>query len=187
MNPLNLPAERTALVVVDVQLDYFPGGRFVLFRPRAVLRQTLRLRDWARRQGLPIFWIRHTGTAESLFLRPGSPGQALHPDLAPLPGETVVDKAYPNSFLGTGLEDQLRARGVDTVVWAGMMSWMCVDSSVRHAHDRGFQNILARDAVASGWMKGPYGLVTPWSAQRAFVTALGFHHARVVTTEQVVG
>lgn len=175
-----------ALVVVDVQLDYFPGGRFVLFRPRAALKQTVRLRDWARAQGLPIFWIRHTGTEASRFLRPGSPGLALHPDLAPLDTEVIVDKTVPNSFVGTDLEARLRALGVDEIVWAGMMGWMCIDSSVRHSKDLGFANVVARDAVASGWMDGPYGLVTPWSAHRAFLTALGFHHARVVTTRDVV-
>jgi nicotinamidase-related amidase len=177
----------TALVVIDVQNDYFPGGRFVLFRAKAALRQTLILRDWARRTSIPIFWIRHISRkAGSFFLLPGSQGAELHPALGPLASELVVEKDDPNSFVGTGLEAQLRGRGIDTVVWAGMIGWMCVDTTVRSAKDRGFCNLLAYDAVASGWLKGPYGLVTPWSAHRAFLSALGFYHSRLRSTRSIV-
>ena len=154
---------KTALVVIDVQNDYFPGGKFVLFRANAALRKTLILRDWARRLGLPIVWVRHTSChAGSFFLLPDTKGQELHPALEPRPGELLVDKDDPNSFVGTNLEALLRQRGIDTVVWAGMISWMCVETTVRSAKDRGFRNLVVRDAVASGWLKGPYGIVTPW-------------------------
>jgi nicotinamidase-related amidase len=174
---------RTALVVIDVQKDYFPGGKFVLFRARAALRKTLRLRDWARAQGLAVWWIRHTSSASrSFFLVEGTPGADLHPLLQPREDEPLVNKRDPNCFLGTDLETQLRSRGIDTVVWAGMISWMCVETTVRSAKDKGFRNLVAHDAVASGWMKGPYGLVTPWSAHRAFLSGLGLYHAEVFST-----
>ncbi len=183
----SIDPRRTALVVIDVQNDYFPGGRFVLFRANAALRQTLRLRDWARRQGIPVFWIRHISRkAGSFFLLPGTQGAELHPALGPLDSEPVVEKDDPNSFVGTDLESQLRGQGIETVVWAGMIGWMCVDTTVRSAKDRGFRNLLAYDAVASGWLKGPYGLVTPWSAHRAFLSALGFYHARLLPTRRIV-
>lgn len=177
---------RTALVVIDVQNDYFPGGRFVLFRPRAALGRTLALRDWARRRGIGIFWVRHTSPADARFFRTGTLGRELHPSLGVLPSEPIVDKTDPNSFVGTDLEAQLRSRGVDTLVVAGMMTWMCIDTTVRSAKDRGFRNLLAFDATASGWLNGPYGPVTPWSAQRAFVSALGFRHATVLSTKEIV-
>ena len=183
MTPLD-PA-KTALVVIDVQNDYFPGGRFPLFRANAALKNVLALRDWARGRSIPIFWVRHTSRAESRFFRPGTPGRELHPRLVP-GDETIVDKTTPNSFVGTNLEALLRKSGVDTVVWAGMMTWMCVDTTVRAAKDLGFSNILAHDACASGWLKGPHGVVTPWSSHKAFVAALGFHHATLTTTKTVL-
>lgn len=90
--------------------------------------------------------------------------------------DVIVDKTTPNSFVGTNLESLLKAGGVDTVVWAGMMTWMCVDTSVRAAKDLGFVNLLAHDACAAGWLKGPHGVVT-----------LGFHHATLVSTRALVG
>lgn len=182
------PNRKTAaLVVIDVQNDYFPRGRFVLFRARAALRKTLVLRDWARNLGLPVVWIRHTSRQPgAFFLLPGTKGAELHPALGPLSGELIIDKEDPNSFIGTNLEQVLRAQGITTVVWAGMISWMCVETTVRSAKDRGFQNWVAYDATASGWLKGPYGLVTPWAAHRAFLSALGFVHAKVRSTRHIV-
>jgi nicotinamidase-related amidase len=184
MNPIDL--KHTALVVVDVQNDYFPGGRFVLFRPRAALKKVLQLRDWARNRGITVFWVRHTGTVEAKFFRPGTPGRELHQALEPRADEPIINKAYPNSFLDTDLQAQLDVRGIQTVVWAGMMTWMCIDTSVRSAKERGFRNLLAHDACASGWLTGPQGPVTPWSAHRAFVAALSFHHAELSATKALV-
>jgi len=185
MKPTLDPA-KTAFVVIDVQKDYFPGGRFVLFRANAALRKTLALRDWARDHGLPVIWIRHNSRQKgAFFLLPDTPGQALHPALWPLPEETVVDKEDPNSFVGTDLEALLRGKGIETVIWAGMISWMCVETTVRSAKDRGFRNVVARDAVASGWMTGPYGITTPWTAHRAFLSALGFYHAEVRSVKEI--
>lgn len=175
----------TALVVIDVQNDYFPRGRFPLFRAHAALKNVLALRDWARARGLAVFWIRHTGQPDSPFFRPGTPGRELHPALEPRADEAIVDKTRPNSFFATDLEAQLRARGVKTVVWAGMMTWMCVDTTVRAAKDLGFTNVLAHDACAAGWLKGPQGVVPPRSSHKAFVAALGFHHATLAATKKI--
>jgi len=182
-----LDPTRTALVVIDVQNDYFPGGLFPNWGARKALRQVLALRDWARSRGLPIFWVRHTSARPGApFFHPGTPGRELHPALEPRADEPIVDKDRPNSFAGTGLEDELRRRGVDTVVWSGMMAWMCVDTTVRAAKDLGFRNLVAYDATASGWVKGPWGPVAPWTAQRAFISALGFVHAELRPTRDLV-
>ena len=185
MTTTSFDKTKTALVVIDVQNDYFVGGRFPNWGAQGALKKTLVLRDWARAQGLPVYWVRHTGTPTSLFFRPGTEGRELHPALGPLADETIVDKEDPNSFIGTGLEDSLRGKGIDTLVVAGMMSWMCIDTTVRSAKDRGFRNLLAHDACAAGWTKGPYGVVTPWSSHKAFMSALGFRHAIVLSTKEI--
>lgn len=180
---INLDSRSTALVVIDVQNDYFPGGRFPLFRANAALKKILILRDWARQRATPVYWVRHTSRPDSPFFRPETHGRELHPDLDVGRQETIVDKTTPNSFFGTNLEAILRAQGIRTVVWAGMMTWMCVDTTVRAAKDLGFQNYLAHDACAAGWLKGPHGIISPWTFHRSFVAALGFHHATVASTK----
>ncbi len=203
---LDLPHTSTAVVTIDIQLDYFGGYRypprngagpyrsaFPLFRARSALARTVALLDWARERHLPILHVRHESTRPgSTFLNAGTPGTELHPALAVRPGEAIVPKNFPNSFRGTELEPRLRGLGVTTVVWAGMISWMCVDTTVRAAWDLGFSNVLISDATASGPLMKVDGLtraasggrigmpIAPWTLQRDFVAGLAALHARVL-------
>ena len=156
----------TAIVTIDIQMDYFLGGKFL-----------------AAERGLPIFHIRHEGLdPNGRFLVRGTPGTALHPALG-IPGdgsEPVIVKHKPDSFLGTDLEERLHAAGVTRVAWMGMMSWMCVDTTVRAAKARGFDNLLVEDACAAGWLAHRGLPVFPWSAHRAFMAALGSGFAKLV-------
>jgi nicotinamidase-related amidase len=175
--------QTTAIVTIDIQMDYFPGGKFPLFRAKAAARRTALVLAAGRERGLPIFHVRHEGLdPKGRFLVAGTPGTELHPALA-VPGdgsELVIVKRLPDSFLGTGLEELLRAAGIGRVVWMGMMSWMCVDTTVRAAKAKGFDSILVEDACASGWLLHRGLPVFPWSSQRAFMAALGSHHAKLV-------
>lgn len=186
-----LPAGRTAVVTIDIQLDYFPGGAFPLWRSGTALRRTCELLAWARAESLPVFHVRHnTDQPGARFLVAGTPGTALHPRLDIRAGEVIVDKNFPNSFRATDLEARLKALGVTTVVWAGMITWMCVDTTVRAAKDLGFNNLLAADATASGPLlrnvgKLP-GVIPPWRSQSAFLAALGAYHAKVVPVRAIL-
>jgi nicotinamidase-related amidase len=185
------PEGRTAVVTIDIQLDYFPGGRFPLWRAGRALKRAARLLDWARDQGLPVIHVRHSSDrAGARFLLAGTPGIALHPGLGIREGETIVDKHFPSSFHQTDLEQQLRARGITTVIWAGMITWMCVDTTVRAAKDLGFDNFVASDATAAGPLlrnAGLPGLVPPWRSQSAFLAALGAYHAQVLPVKAIIG
>jgi nicotinamidase-related amidase len=170
-----------AVVTIDIQADYFPGGAFPLFGAKRALKKARIVLNRAREAGIPIFHIKHEGQSpQARFLREGSPGTELHPGLGILAGEAVIVKHEPDSFLGTELEARIRAIGAKKVLWMGSMSWMCVDTTVRAAKALGLDNLLVEDACAAGWMlKG--GLpVFPWTSHRAFMAALGYHHARVI-------
>jgi nicotinamidase-related amidase len=181
---------KTAIVTIDIQMDYFPGGKFPLYRARSAARNAAFVLVEGRRRGLPIFHIKHEGLDPTgAFLVRGTPGTELHPALAlPADGsEAIIVKHRPDSFLETDLEARLRAATVDRVVWMGMMSWMCVDTTVRAATARGFDNILVEDACAAGWLRH-HGLpVFPWSSHRAFMAALGTSFARLARARDVAG
>jgi len=182
---IQLVDQFTAVVTIDIQLDYFPGGRFPLWRARHALKRNRQLLVWARQRGLPIFHVQHfTLRPGARFLQDGTPGTALHPGLAIQDGEPVIAKHFPNSFRDTNLEQSLRERGITTVIWTGMISWMCVDTTVRAAFDLGFKNILIHDATASGPLLrnvgGWPGIVWPWRLQSSFMAALGAFHAQVL-------
>ena len=175
--------KKMAIVTIDIQLDYFPGGRFPLFKARSALRNSTRVLAAGRSLGLPIYHVKHEGlNPKGSFLVAGSPGVELHPDLG-IPtggGEKVIVKHEPDSFQGTELEEALRSAGVERVVWMGMMSWMCVDTTVRSAFARGFEGILVEDACAAGPLRHGLLPVFPWTSHRAFMAALGARFARLV-------
>ena len=114
--------QKSALVLIDLQNDYFPGGRFELFGAPAAVAKARLVLDYARRTCLPVLHVRHEADRPgATFFLPGTPGAAIHPDVAPLPGETVVCKHFPNSFRETALQTRLTALGVTHLVVAGML------------------------------------------------------------------
>ncbi|MFA6505539.1 MAG: isochorismatase family protein [Treponemataceae bacterium] len=172
-----------AIVTIDYQMDYFPGGRFPLWRAAAAIKKAAAALACARRRGIPIYHVRHESTdPKARFLAADTPGTALHPALSlPSDGsEPVILKHRPDSFLETDLEERLTSAGIKRVVWMGMISWMCVDTTVRAAKAKGYENYLVEDACAAGWLLHNRLPVFPWSSHRAFMAALGAHHAVLI-------
>jgi len=189
MPRLRVARDSTALITIDIQRDYFPGGRFPLWRPGRALASVRVALEAGREARLPIFHVRHESLMPgSRFLLPGTDGALLHPGLG-IPAddsEPIVLKHEPDSFLETELEALLQAKGVEHVIWMGMMTWMCVDTTVRAATARGYQNILVEDACAAGWLLKGHLPVFPWTSHRAFVAALGARFATVVRARELV-
>jgi nicotinamidase-related amidase len=175
-----------AVLTIDIQVDYFPGGAFPLFRPKAAVKKARIVLDRAREAGIPVFHVKHEGQSpRARFLKAGTSGTELHPGLGIREGEAVLVKHEPDSFLGTELEARLRSLGAKKLLWMGMMSWMCVDTTVRAAKALGFENVLVEDACAAGWMSKGGLPVFPWASHRAFMAALGYHHARLMKAPDI--
>ncbi len=172
MNEIDIA--HTAVVVIDVQKDYFLGGRFPLWKSTKALKAVIKVVNEARKDNLPVIWIRHEGLSpKSTFLSAGTDGCSLHPSLPVFSGDAVIVKHEPDSFQDTALDALLKEKGIETVIWMGMMTWMCVDTTVRAAFKMGYRNILVTDATASGWLKDSKGLIFPWHTQRSFIASLG--------------
>jgi nicotinamidase-related amidase len=175
-----------ALVIIDIQRDYFPGGAHPLHEPQAAAAAARSVLERFRAQGEPVFHIQHVWNApEATFMRPGSDGVELHPAVAPLAGERLITKQAPNAFLGTPLERELRERGVDQVVVCGMMTSMCVDASVRAAADLGFAVTLVHDACAAPALSFAGVEVAAPAVQAAFLGALADGYASVVAAAEL--
>jgi nicotinamidase-related amidase len=139
-----------ALVVIDIQNDYFPGGRMELVGAEDASRRARTLLDVFRASGEPLFHVQHLfETADAPFFVPGTEGSEIHADVAPQPGERVIVKHHPNAFRDTPLHDELVRLDVDDVVLCGMMTSMCVDASARAAADLGLRTTIAGDACAA--------------------------------------
>jgi nicotinamidase-related amidase len=175
-----------ALVIVDIQKDYFPGGAHPLEAPDAAAAEARRLLESFRAAGEPVVHVRHVWDDEdATFMRPGTDGVEIHPEVAPLEGELVITKAYPNSFRETELEGELRARGIDELVVCGMMTSMCVDATVRAAVDLGFDTTVAHDACATCGLEFDGRSVPAQAVHSAFLAALGDGYATIRATDDI--
>jgi len=155
--------EKTALLIIDAQQEYFaPIGKLVLPDGPPAIARIAQALDWARRRRVPVFHVVHESRRpNATIFVPGSPALAIHPTVAPIAGEPIVQKHLPGSFTNTGLEAELRARGVERVVVSGFMTQMCCDTTAREAAHRGFAVTLLSDATAAMDVKGPDGAVIP--------------------------
>lgn len=170
---------KVALLVIDMQRDFIEEGGFGaalgndVSRLRAIIPTVARLLDGFRAAGLPVLHTRECHApdlsdcppakrlrgAPSLrigdpgpmgrILIAGEPGAEILPELAPLPGETVIDKPGKGAFYATDLQRILQARGITQLIVAGVTTEVCVQTTMREANDRGYDCVLAQDATES--------------------------------------
>lgn len=174
------------LILIDIQRDYFPGGRFPLVGPEAAAERAAVLLRSFRDRGLPVIHVRHESLgADAGFLAAGTDGARPHPAVEPAGDEIVVTKHHPNAFRETDLADRLAA-GSPLVV-AGMMTSMCVDATVRAASDRGYSVTVAGDACAAPDLEYVGTRVAGADVHAAFLAALGSAYAEVRTVDEIIG
>ena len=175
-----------ALLIIDIQNDYFPGGAMELVGSPEAGAQAGRLLEAFRAKGLPVIHMQHVSVRPgATFFRPGTPGMDIHACVAPRTGETVFQKNFPNSFRGTPLLEHLRAQNISKLVIAGMMTQMCIDTSTRAAADLGFECTLAHDACATRAQTFGGVTVPAEQVQAAFMAALNGLFAKVLSTDAV--
>ena len=176
-----------ALLLIDIQNDYFPGGAMELVGSPAAGVQAGKLLQAFRQKARPVIHIQHISTRPgATFFLPDTPGVEIHGSVAPKAGETVFQKNYPNSFRETPLLEHLRKHQITQLVIAGMMTQMCVDSTTRAAADLGFQCVLAHDACATRGLSFGGKTVPAESVQTAFLAALNGLFAKVQSVEEVI-
>ncbi|MCE9657929.1 MAG: cysteine hydrolase [Burkholderiales bacterium] len=178
----------TALVLIDLQNDYFPGGTMELVGAQAAVSRAAALLAAFRGRSLPVFHIRHIALRPgATFFLPGTPGAKIHPAVAPAEGERVVTKHHPNSFRETTLLQDLRAVDAKSLVVAGMMTHMCVDTTVRAAADLGFSCSLAHDGCATRNLQFGGATVDAANVQLAYLAGLNGAFATVGSAEELAG
>lgn len=174
-----------ALVVIDIQNDYFPGGKWTLFNMDAAADNAALLLGDARGRGDLVVHVRHEfPTADAPFFAPGSVGAQIHDKVKKVDGEHVVLKHQINSFRDTDLKAVLDQNGVEEVVICGAMSHMCVDAATRAAADFGYRVTVVHDACASRDLDFDGVSVPAAKVHAAYMSALAFGYAKSLSTEQ---
>jgi nicotinamidase-related amidase len=172
-----------ALVIVDIQRDYFPGGKMPLHEPEAASEKAARVLEAFRAAGNPVIHVQHLSPAGGGFLEEGTEGAEMV--LSPRQGERLITKRAPNSFLGTDLEQTLRSLDVEEVVVTGMMTSMCVDATTRAGADLGFKMTLVPDACAAPDLEFGGRKVDAQDVHASFVAALGQFYATVTPANEI--
>ena len=212
--PYTLDPTHTALVIIDMQRDFIERGGFGdslgndVKRLEAIIPTTAALLGLFRAQGWPVIHTREAhkpdlsdcppskirrgnpslhigeiGAMGRLLVR-GEPGNQIVDALAPLEGEMVIDKPGKGMFWATGLHEQLVEVGITHLVFAGVTTEVCVQTSMREANDRGYECLLIEDATESYFAEfkaatlkmiaaqgGIVGWVTPLAALEEAVAA----------------
>ena len=176
-----------ALLIVDIQNDYFPGGRMELEGSEPASLRAGEMLAVFRRRRLPIVHVQHVSVRPgATFFLPDTEGVQIHANVAPGDHETVIQKHFPNSFRDTGLLDHLRQRGIQELVIAGMMTHMCVDATTRAAADFGFTCFLSHDACATRALTFGTTKVPAEHVHCSFVSALSGAYATVQPASEIV-
>ena len=176
---------KSALLLIDIQNDYFPGGAMELVGMNQAAAQAGAVLAFYRQARRPIFHVQHLALGPgATFFRPESPGVEIHDLVRPLPGEAVVRKHYPNAFRDTGLLEVLQGARVDEVIICGAMSHMCVDATTRAAFDYGFTCTVIHDACATRDVVFQGQTIPAAQVHGAFMAALGMRYARVVALQE---
>jgi nicotinamidase-related amidase len=177
----------TALLIIDIQQDYFPGGKMVLEGADAAAARAREALAAFRAGRMPVLHVKHLSLRPGAgFFVPGTPGVEIHPGVAPAAGEPVIEKNFPNSFRGTPLKAQLQSAGIEHLVVAGMMTHMCVDASVRAAFDDGYRVTLLADACATRAQSWGGETVPARQVHAAFLAALGAVYATILNTADYI-
>ncbi|WP_339183949.1 cysteine hydrolase family protein [Oceanobacillus sp. FSL W7-1293] len=174
----------TALIIVDIQNDYFPNGNMELVNPDKAAANAAKVLEWFRQHHKDnIFHIQHIASNPSLgFFLPDTEGANINDTVLPLENEHVITKHFPNSFLETDLESKLKEIGITNVVVVGMMTHMCIDATVRAAVDLGYDTTLIEDACATRTLAYNGKEVPAEQVHYAFVGALDGMYANVIST-----
>lgn len=175
----DLDPATTAVIVIDMQRDFVEPGGFGaslgndVTRLQAIIPTVAALIAGARAAGVPVIHTRECHRPDLSDLPPakrdrgnpslrigdpgpmgriliaGEPGADIVPELYPIPGEIVLDKPGKGAFYATTLGADLARLGTTTLVFAGVTTEVCVQTTMREANDRGFACLLAEDATES--------------------------------------
>lgn len=175
---------KQALLVIDVQNDYFAGGKMALANPVAALHIIKTLEKTFAEKSLPILYIQHIKDSQNAdFFARDTAGAELHPDLTINTDTIIIEKHFPNSFLDTNLQQTLQQLQVEQLVITGMMTHMCVDSTTRASTELGYQPIVITDATATKDLTFNDKNVPAEEVSAAFLAALTTF-ARVISAEE---
>lgn len=175
----------TALLIIDIQNDYFPGGKMELEGAIEASLQAKKILNYFRHQQNLVTHIQHIATRpNATFFLPNTEGVEIHTNVKPHSNEYVVEKNFPNSFKETPLFDVLKKHDIQHLVITGMMTHMCIDATTRAAFDLNFQCTVLHDACATKALAFNEHTVSAKDVHHAFLAALSVPYAKILSVSE---
>ncbi|WP_037586230.1 cysteine hydrolase family protein [Stenoxybacter acetivorans] len=178
--------KKKALLLVDIQNDYFPGGRNPLYRAEEAALNAQQILMFFRQKEQPIFHVQHISLQENAaFFLPNTDGCLIHKSVLPDGNESVVIKHTPDSFFQTNLQEKLVLNEIDELVICGMMSHMCIDTTVRSAKRLGYVVTVIADACTTRDLIYGGETIQAETVHRTFMAALNGTFAKVIDVSEL--
>ena len=176
---------KRALIVVDIQNDYFPGGIWEVSGMEAAADNAAQLLAAARKSNDLVVHIRHEFESnDAPFFKPNSDGAKLHRKVENMPNEPVIVKRFANSYRQTNLKEILDQNGIKQVVICGAMTQNCIDAITRASNDFGYDCIVIHDACAARDLQFNGKHIPAEYVHGAFMAALQFAYAKTISTKE---
>jgi nicotinamidase-related amidase len=177
----------TALLIIDIQNDYFEGGKNPLDHSAQAATKAKEMLSFFRQNGMLVIHIRHLTKRPNVdYFIPETKGSEIHNIVKPNPGEKVIIKHHPNSFIDTDLLEYLRSNDISNLVICGMMTHMCIDSTTRAAKDYDFNCFVISDACATKKLSINDKTLPSDLVHNAFMAALKGYYAHIETAQEYI-
>ena len=165
--------KKEALLLIDIQNIYFTPGQLLLHKPKEAAKNASRVLEKFRMEKKTVIHVQHNFAEFS----------DIHNLVKPLEGEKIIHKDYPSSFLETDLQEYLQELGITHLVVAGMMSHICVDTTVRACQDYGYEVIVIDDACTTMPLKYDKRKIDAETVHAVYMASLNNMFAKVMKLE----
>ena len=173
------------LLLIDIQNDYFQGGKFELYQSEQAANQAKTMLQLFREHDLSVFHIQHINQSpNAAFFVPNTEGVNIYKSVCPQNGEIVIEKHTPDSFYQTTLKSELDKKSISHLVVCGMMTHMCVDTTVRAAVNLGYKITLIEDACATKELEWNNVMVPALIFQATFMASLNNKFAKILSVDK---
>jgi nicotinamidase-related amidase len=177
----------TALLIIDMQQDYFPGGKMELTGIMPVAKNVALLLASFRKVGIPVLHLQHMNyDLGSPCLIASSSGIEFHESVQPRDNEPVIKKSWPNGFIQTSLLSNLHILGVRRIVICGAMSHMCVSATARAASEIGFTCVVVHDACATVPLEFNGRTIAAEDVHGTAMATMAVAYAKVIPTQDAM-
>ena len=177
---------KTALILIDFQKDYFPGGKHPMVNALEAAKNAYMLLQCFREHNGYHVHIQHISKEPgAIFFISGDRGTDIHDSVAHFEGEPIVYKHTPNAFLSTELLTLLKGKEIERLVICGMATHLAVEATARAASELGFQVIVAEDACATRDLQSDDTVIAADHVHKAALAALK-SYGKVMTSEKIL-